>query len=232
MPGAMDLKALILAKRKATAEEFQGRKYVKRSDLEAARLQKLRDEEEQERQQGKVCALPVHAAHSAAGLKRVPYCLISQEAFNNERPTVAKMLPGVQDGKLLLELRRPADSNVQHICCARPAGPCAARAGAAGATAEVQRRGGGGRGAEPRRGHPPPARAGSAGHAVWRGASPVVHPVTARGYHCSNPRHGMLQESLNRNPWCQDSSSVCMRQTAGRCCTARSAEERQRLACS
>ncbi len=81
----MDLKALILAKRKATAEEFQGRKYVKRSDLEAARLQKLRDEEEQERQQGKVCALPVHAAHSAAGLKRVPYCLISQEAFNNER---------------------------------------------------------------------------------------------------------------------------------------------------
>ncbi len=53
-PGAMDLKALILAKRKATAEEFQGRKYVKRSDLEAARLQKLRDEEEQERQQGKV----------------------------------------------------------------------------------------------------------------------------------------------------------------------------------
>ena len=52
----MDLKSLILAKRKATAEEFQGRKYVKRSDLEAARLQKLRDEEEQERQQGKVCA--------------------------------------------------------------------------------------------------------------------------------------------------------------------------------
>ena len=54
----MDLKALVAAKRKAAAEEFQGRKYVKRSDLEAARLQKLRDEEEQERQQGKVGTFP------------------------------------------------------------------------------------------------------------------------------------------------------------------------------
>ena len=54
----MDLKALILAKRKAATEEFQGRKYVKRSNLEAARLQKLRDEEKQERQQGKVGAPP------------------------------------------------------------------------------------------------------------------------------------------------------------------------------
>ena len=64
----MDLKALILAKRKATAEEFQGRKYVKRSDLEAARLQKLRDEEEEERQQGKVCMPSAFAMNSVVDL--------------------------------------------------------------------------------------------------------------------------------------------------------------------
>ena len=77
----MDLKALILAKRKATAEEFQGRKFVKRSDLEAARLQKLRDEEEQERQQGKVCAPPVHATNSVTGWRGNAYCLVGQDTM-------------------------------------------------------------------------------------------------------------------------------------------------------
>lgn len=43
------LRAMIAQKRKVAAEDFKGKKYIKRSDLEAARLAKLREEEEAER---------------------------------------------------------------------------------------------------------------------------------------------------------------------------------------
>ena len=43
------MKDLIAQKRRTAADDFQGRKYVKRSDLDAARLSKLRDEEEAEK---------------------------------------------------------------------------------------------------------------------------------------------------------------------------------------
>lgn len=42
------LKALVAKKRKATEEEFGGKKFVKRSDIEELRLRKLREEEQQE----------------------------------------------------------------------------------------------------------------------------------------------------------------------------------------
>jgi hypothetical protein len=42
------LKALLGNKRKAAEEEFKGKKYVKRGDIEDARLRKLREEEEKE----------------------------------------------------------------------------------------------------------------------------------------------------------------------------------------
>eukprot|EP00873_Tetraselmis_striata_P004952 jgi/Tetstr1/425216/TSEL_015677.t1 len=45
----MDLAALVAAKRKAKEGEFGGRKYVKRGELEEARLRAVREEEEQER---------------------------------------------------------------------------------------------------------------------------------------------------------------------------------------
>ena len=43
------LKALLQAKKKAAGEEFQGKKFLKRSEIEELRLKRLRDEEEQER---------------------------------------------------------------------------------------------------------------------------------------------------------------------------------------
>ena len=43
------LKQLVASKRKATEEEFGGRKFMKRGELEEMRLKKLREEEEQER---------------------------------------------------------------------------------------------------------------------------------------------------------------------------------------
>lgn len=45
------LKALVAAKRKATEEEFKGKKFLKRSEIEEQRLKKLREEEEKERLQ-------------------------------------------------------------------------------------------------------------------------------------------------------------------------------------
>lgn len=42
-------KELVAAKRKTADEEFQGKKYMKRSEIEALRMAKLREEEEQER---------------------------------------------------------------------------------------------------------------------------------------------------------------------------------------
>lgn len=56
MSSMNSLKDLIAQKRKTAAEDFQGRKYVKRSDLEASRLAKLREEEEAERIINKVCS--------------------------------------------------------------------------------------------------------------------------------------------------------------------------------
>eukprot|EP00887_Chlorella_sp_A99_P005915 scaffold29.g5915.t1 len=43
------LRAMLQAKKQAAAEEFQGKKYVKRADIEEQRLKRLREEEEQER---------------------------------------------------------------------------------------------------------------------------------------------------------------------------------------
>jgi hypothetical protein len=43
------LKQLVATKRKAIEEEFDGRKFKKSAELEQARLQKLREEEEVER---------------------------------------------------------------------------------------------------------------------------------------------------------------------------------------
>ena len=45
------LKQLVASKRKATEEEFGGKKFVKRGELEEVRVQKLREEEEQERRE-------------------------------------------------------------------------------------------------------------------------------------------------------------------------------------
>jgi hypothetical protein len=48
---AMDaLAAAIAKKRKSTQDEFKGRKYVKRAELEEMRIRKLRDEEQSEQQ--------------------------------------------------------------------------------------------------------------------------------------------------------------------------------------
>lgn len=55
------LKELVAAKRKAAEEEFQGKKYVKRGEIEGARLAKLREEEEAER------AAKVRASAGGAG---------------------------------------------------------------------------------------------------------------------------------------------------------------------
>ena len=45
------LKQLVASKRKATEEEFGGQKFAKRADIEAARLRKLKEEEEAERKE-------------------------------------------------------------------------------------------------------------------------------------------------------------------------------------
>ncbi len=50
------LKALVSQKRKAAAEVYEGKKYVKRSELEAAELKRLREEEQRELE-AKVCCL-------------------------------------------------------------------------------------------------------------------------------------------------------------------------------
>lgn len=42
------LKALVAQKRKAASELYEGKKYVKRSELEAAELRRLREEEQRE----------------------------------------------------------------------------------------------------------------------------------------------------------------------------------------
>ena len=44
------LKALVAAKRKAAEEEFGGKKYVRRGEIEELRLAKLREEEARERE--------------------------------------------------------------------------------------------------------------------------------------------------------------------------------------
>ena len=43
------LKQLVATKRKATEEEFGGRKFVKQAELEELRLKKRKEEEEEER---------------------------------------------------------------------------------------------------------------------------------------------------------------------------------------
>jgi len=43
------LREMVSIKRKAADAEFGGKKFVKRGDLETARLRKLREEEEEER---------------------------------------------------------------------------------------------------------------------------------------------------------------------------------------
>ncbi len=43
------LKQLVASKRKATEDEFAGKKFARRADLEEARLQKVREEEEAEK---------------------------------------------------------------------------------------------------------------------------------------------------------------------------------------
>jgi pre-mRNA-splicing factor 18 len=43
------LKQLVASKRKTNEDEFGGKKFVKRADLEEAKLQKLREEEEAEK---------------------------------------------------------------------------------------------------------------------------------------------------------------------------------------
>lgn len=63
------LKALLEKKRKAAAEEFGGKKYVKRSEIEDARLKKLRDEENEENKH-KELRRKVLADQEAAGRKR------------------------------------------------------------------------------------------------------------------------------------------------------------------
>jgi hypothetical protein len=48
------LKELVASKRKAAEEEFRGKKFVRRGDIEELRLAKLRAEEQRERE-AKVC---------------------------------------------------------------------------------------------------------------------------------------------------------------------------------
>ena len=52
---------MIAQKRKVAAEDFKGKKYIKRSDLEAARLAKLREEEEAERKSQVSTSDPKHS---------------------------------------------------------------------------------------------------------------------------------------------------------------------------
>ena len=51
-----NLKKLLANKRKVTEEEFGGKKFIKRSELEELKIQKLKEEEGLERQE-KVCSL-------------------------------------------------------------------------------------------------------------------------------------------------------------------------------
>ena len=44
------LKALVASKRKSAEEEFKGKEYAKRSEIEELRLAKLREEEQRERE--------------------------------------------------------------------------------------------------------------------------------------------------------------------------------------
>lgn len=49
------LAAAIAKKRESTQNEFKGRKFVKRAELEELRIRKLREEEEAERQKRVSC---------------------------------------------------------------------------------------------------------------------------------------------------------------------------------
>lgn len=74
------LKALVAQKRKAASELYEGKKYVKRSELEAAELRRLREEEQRELEakvRGQVCIIAsavhnacVHRLHARSKPKR------------------------------------------------------------------------------------------------------------------------------------------------------------------
>lgn len=91
---AMDaLAAAIAKKRKSTADEFKGRKFVKRSELEEMRIRKLRDEEDSERQQR---VRPMHACSSRI-------CMSAFQYFSGAAAKVA-----------LLSLLSAAGSSLSH----------------------------------------------------------------------------------------------------------------------
>jgi hypothetical protein len=74
------LKELVAAKRKAAEEEFKGKKYVKRSEIEELRIAKLREEERLEREK------KVHACDKPAAPLRG---LLSCRTLPLHRPTIA-----------------------------------------------------------------------------------------------------------------------------------------------
>ena len=59
------LAAAIARKRESNQNEFKGRKFVKRAELEELRIRKLRDEEAAERQKRVSCGATCLCTHSA-----------------------------------------------------------------------------------------------------------------------------------------------------------------------
>lgn len=67
------LKALVAQKRKAASELYEGKKYVKRAELEAAELRRLREEEKRELEAkvpARVCVCTVHNTCAQAARKK------------------------------------------------------------------------------------------------------------------------------------------------------------------
>lgn len=75
------LAAAIAKKRKSAQDEFKGRKYVKRSELEEARMRKVREEEasELQRRVGDAALSPARA-HAAADNALTQVCMLYSPA--------------------------------------------------------------------------------------------------------------------------------------------------------
>ena len=68
------LKELVAAKRKAAEEEFKGKKYVKRGEIEELRLAKLRAEEAAEREAKVRCTRPACLPACLPACRPHTYC--------------------------------------------------------------------------------------------------------------------------------------------------------------
>lgn len=77
------LKALVAQKRKITSEVYEGKKYVKRADLEAAELRRLREEEQRELE----AKVGLHKREGTAQFNHLPYRLLGRSRPMKRRPS-------------------------------------------------------------------------------------------------------------------------------------------------